>query len=224
MVLLLFQGCTSMANPLNPSIDFTEDEVLLSKIKSKYEKKEVNNIDNSLYSENSVDLISNFKVKLKVGDVVFIEIEQKIKRKSLGVKNSSQTNSINLKPASMPDLPLFTTLVAPYMNFQNENSNNFQGSMDVSNEESFKTSINAIVTRKVTDNLYFIEARKEILLANEKQLVKMSGYVHTRNVDNTYKILANKIVDLKIVYENEGSGEDALNKGFIGRIFDKVFF
>lgn len=229
---LLFGGCASTFT--EPTIDFSEDEVLLEKIRERNSGGvRSTNEDNSLYDEKSVDLLSDFKVDLKVGDVISVIITENVSRNSIANKQTTTESSMQMNPMTVnqpqANHPITSKIVGklqPIFNLgvESDKSSSFKGSVNAINQESFETSVNAIITRQVSGDLFFIEAKKTILLSNEKQKVRLTGYVHKNDIGNDYEITSSKVVDLKVSYENEGSGEDATNSSGIKRIFDKIFF
>ncbi len=235
LLVVLSYMLVSCASPsIEPKIDFSEDEVLLNKIKNKYKKVDsVDNENNSLYSKKSIDLLSDYEVDLNVGDVIFIDIDENVSRNSVGRKETSTANSMSVAPMSVtqPNAEHKITSKAigtlqPLLNLgiESDNSSSFKGVANATNVESFKTSINALITKQVSKDLFYIEARKTILLNNEKQNIKVTGYIHKNDIDNRFRINSNKVIELKVYYGGEGSSEDATNSSYIGRVLDKIFF
>jgi len=228
-------GLSGCANSLSePKIDFTEDQEFLEKVKKEngLENKSPNEY-NSLYGEDSIDLLSDFKVRLKVGDVVFITINENVSRNSVGRKQTESTSNMAMNPMNVTtpakEHKLTSQLIGklqPLFNLgvESDKSSSFQGTANAVNEETFEASINAIITRQVTDDLFYIEAKKSILLSGEKQIIKMTGYIHKNDIDNSYKIDSSKVVELKVSYENEGTSEEAMDSSFINKALNKLFF
>lgn len=232
IAMLLLSGC---ANSLGePKIDFSEDEKLIEKIKNKNSLSDNReNETNSLYSEDSIDLLSDYKVNLKVGDVVFVTINENVSRNSVGRKQTVSNSTMAMTPMNVTtpnkEHKLTSSLIGklqPLFNLgvESDKSSTFNGTANTVNEETFESSINAIITKQITNDLYYIEAKKSILLNGEKQVIKMTGYVHKNDIDNSYKIDSNKVVELKVSYENEGQSKDATDSSFINNFMNKIFF
>ena len=228
LTTIFISGCSTIKKP---ELDMNENNLNIDKIKYNYQLQRESELnDGSINIDNDYSMLGDFKKSIRVGDSITIEIKENVssqtnnnniqnKSSSIGVSGGTITSG-NAKTQSFLD-----KVINPYsslgVNLSKENK--FIGKADNSTRENFSASITGLITEKITNNLYKVEATKTLLINNEQKTLVLIGYVHTSNIGNDRLISSSKILNLKMEYRTAGDLSDTSRKGEIQRIMDKLF-
>jgi len=102
-------------------------------------------------------------------------------------------------------------------------ASDFKGKGDTNREGKLVATLTAKVVEVLPNGNLVIEARKEMTINDEKQILVLNGMVRPDDVDSTNSILSNKIADAKIYYVGDGVVQDKQSPGWFVRILDKVW-
>jgi len=101
------------------------------------------------------------------------------------------------------------------------NSNN--GSGESTRETKLSTYISARVVDKMPNNNLIIEAKKEVIVNKEKQIVILRGIIRSRDISYNNIIESNKIADMQIVFKGKGPVSDQTRRGWLSWVLDKIW-
>ncbi len=101
------------------------------------------------------------------------------------------------------------------------NSNNGTGTS--TRETKLSTYISARVVDKMPNNNLIIEAKKEVIVNKEKQIVVLRGIIRSRDIGYDNTIESNRIADMQIVFKGKGPVSDQTKRGWLSWVLDKVW-
>lgn len=102
-------------------------------------------------------------------------------------------------------------------------SDDFKGSGTTTREGTLVGTITAKVVEVMPNNNLILEARKELTINNEKQILVLRGMIRPDDilVDNT--VLSSRISDASIYFVGDGIVQDKQRPGWLVRILDNVW-
>ena len=99
----------------------------------------------------------------------------------------------------------------------------FKGKGDTNREGKLIASISAKVVEVMPNGNLMLEARKELTINNEKQILVLTGMIRPDDIDSNNTVLSSKIADAQIYYVGDGVIQDKQSPGWLVRIMDKVW-
>jgi flagellar L-ring protein precursor FlgH len=189
---------------------------------------------NSLWSDTS-NIIEDTKAR-QVNDLVTIKIVE-----SLSGSGKADTDTSRDSSADYDMTNLFG--MNNDFNIQNvkllkdfyKGTNVFQPKIVGSGKSDFKGegdtnrtgTLNATITAKVVETLpngnLLLEARKELTINEENQILVLTGVVRPYDIDADNIVLSNKLADARIYYVGDGVINDKQKPGWMVRVFDNVW-
>lgn len=107
------------------------------------------------------------------------------------------------------------------MAFESERKADNQGTSE--RNDSFRTRIAAeVVDRKPNGNLV-LEARQEFTKQGEKTTITLTGVVRPQDIQPDNIVYSYNVADADIRYSSEGPITDASRRGWLSKIFDKIW-
>ncbi len=102
-------------------------------------------------------------------------------------------------------------------------NNSSQGEGESTRESSLSTYISARVVDKLPNGNLIIEARKEVLVNREKQIVVLRGMIRPRDLSYDNIIESTKIADVQISFTGKGPISDKTRKGWLSWLLDFIW-
>jgi len=99
----------------------------------------------------------------------------------------------------------------------------FKGKGDTNREGKLIANISAKVVEVMPNGNLMLEARKELTINNEKQILVLTGMIRPDDIDTNNTVLSSKIADAQIYYVGDGVIQDKQSPGWLVRIMDKVW-
>jgi len=99
----------------------------------------------------------------------------------------------------------------------------FTGKGDTNREGKLAATITAKVVEVMPNGNLVLEARKEMTINNEKQILVFSGMTRIDDIDTSNTVLSNKIADARIYYVGDGVIQDKQSPGWLVRVLDRVW-
>lgn len=206
--LVFFVGCSSSSNT---DIVFDKPKIQIPK-----KEPEVKKNKGSLYSMQGTSLFAD-KKDLQVGDIIQIIINEDLTSKTNNKRELSSDRSTNLNAAG------FTGIGGGTSNLANKLNNNLglgigvggntadTGSVKTQLDETFSTTISAIIEETYQNGNYYIRGTKEILIEGQKQKVIVSGVIRPYDITSDNSINSSQIANLKLLYDKDGVESEILD-------------
>jgi flagellar L-ring protein precursor FlgH len=99
----------------------------------------------------------------------------------------------------------------------------FKGEGDTNREGSLIATITAKVVEVLPNGNLVLEARKELTINNEKQILVLTGIARPEDISSDNTILSSKISDAQVYYVGDGVVQDKQGTGWFIRFLDKIW-
>lgn len=211
LLVLFLVGCSSSKQEL----EFEKPEIQIPKKSPEPRKNK-----GSLYSIQGTSLFAD-KKDLQVGDIIQIVINEDLTSKSNNKRELSSDRETSLgggvfAATGNNTLGETTTGLANKanrnlgVNFGTESSSADKGSVKTQFDETFETTISAIIEETYQNGNYYIKGKKEMLIEGQKQNIIVSGVIRPYDITSDNSINSSQIANLKLLYEKDGTESDIL--------------
>jgi len=204
-------GCTSS----NQELEFEKPEIQIPKKLPDPKKNK-----GSLYSMQGTSLFAD-KKDLQVGDIIQIVINEDLASKSNNKRelSSNRNNSLgggifaatgtNTLGGAVGDVTgdLNKNLG---VDFGTKSSSSDKGSVKTQLDETFETTISAIIEETYQNGNYYIKGKKEMLIEGQKQEIIISGVIRPYDITSDNSINSSQIANLKLLYNKDGVESEML--------------
>ena len=109
------------------------------------------------------------------------------------------------------------------VNFGTESSSADKGSVKTQFDETFETTISAIIEETYQNGNYYIKGKKEMLIEGQKQNVIISGVIRPYDISSDNSINSSQIANLKLLYEKDGTESDILETPWGTKIIRSIW-
>lgn len=103
-----------------------------------------------------------------------------------------------------------------------EAENEFDGQDSSNRKHTFAATITAKVIEVLPNGNLVLEARRSMIVNDEKQSIVFSGLVRSKDVSIDNTILSSKVADASIKFEGDGPLTNMTKKGLLTRLFDFI--
>ena len=210
-ILVVFSACTA-----------SKEELVFEKPEIQIPRKSPEPLKNkgSLYSMQGTSLFAD-KKDLQVGDIIQIVISEDLTSKSNNKREltSTRDNSLGggLLAATGTNTLGGTVGNAANkfnsnlgVNFETNSSASDKGKVKTELDETFATTISAIIEETYQNGNYYIKGRKEMLIEGQRQEIIVSGVIRPYDITSDNSINSSQIADLKLLYDKDGTESDIL--------------
>ena len=188
----IFLGCAVTSEP---ELDFNKPDVQIP-------KKPPEPIKNkgSLYSQRGTSLFAD-KKDLQVGDIIQIVISEDLTSKSTNKRELSSTRDNSLGGGLLASTGTNgLSSVANKVNstlgvgFSTNSDSSDKGSVKTSLDETFETTVSAIIEETYENGNYYIKGRKEMLVEGQKQEIIVSGVIRPYDITSDNSINSSSFI------------------------------
>ena len=217
----IFLGCAVTSEP---ELDFNKPDVQIP-------KKPPEPIKNkgSLYSQRGTSLFAD-KKDLQVGDIIQIVISEDLTSKSTNKRELSSTRANSLGGGLLASTGTNgLSSVANKVNstlgvgFSTNSDSSDKGSVKTSLDETFETTVSAIIEETYENGNYYIKGRKEMLVEGQKQEIIVSGVIRPYDITSDNSINSSQIADLKLLYDKDGTESEILETPWGLKLIRKIW-
>jgi flagellar L-ring protein precursor FlgH len=224
LLVLFLVGCSSSKQEL----EFEKPEIQIPKKSPEPRKNK-----GSLYSIQGTSLFAD-KKDLQVGDIIQIVINEDLTSKSNNKRELSSDRETSLGGgvfAATGNNTLGETTAGLAnkanrnlgVNFGTESSSADKGSVKTQFDETFETTISAIIEETYQNGNYYIKGKKEMLIEGQKQNVIISGVIRPYDISSDNSINSSQIANLKLLYEKDGTESDILETPWGTKIIRSIW-
>ena len=217
----IFLGCAVTAEP---ELNFYKPAVQIPKKPHEPIKNK-----GSLYSQRGTSLFAD-KKDLQVGDIIQIVISEDLTSKSTNKRELSSTrdNSLGgglLASTGTNALSSGASKVNSTLGvgFSTNSDSSDKGSVKTSLDETFDTTVSAIIEETYENGNYYIKGRKEMLVEGQKQVIIVSGVIRPYDITSDNSINSSQVADLKLLYDKDGTESDILETPWGLKLIRKIW-
>ncbi|QKF65922.1 flagellar outer membrane L-ring protein FlgH [Arcobacter venerupis] len=211
-IVVLFSACSATSEP---ELAFEKPEIQIPKKSPEPRKNK-----GSLYSMQGTSLFAD-KKDLQVGDIIQIVISEDLTSKSNNKRELTSTRDNSLGgglagATGTNTLSGVTSNVANKLNanlgvnFSTNSSTSDKGKVNSQLDETFATTISAIIEETYQNGNYYIKGKKEMLIEGQRQEIIVSGVIRPYDISSDNSINSSQIADLKLLYDKNGTESDIL--------------
>lgn len=211
LILAVFSGCSA-----------SKEELAFEKPEIQIPRKSPEPLKNkgSLYSVQGTSLFAD-KKDLQVGDIIQIVISEDLTSKSNNKRELTSTRDNSLGGgllAATGTNTLGGTVGSATnkfnsnlgVNFETNSSASDKGKVKTELDETFATTISAIIEETYQNGNYYIKGKKEMLIEGQRQEIIVSGVIRPYDITSDNSINSSQIADLKLLYDKDGTESDIL--------------
>lgn len=207
IVTIFFTACVK-----EETIDFKKPEMQVPKPMPVVKKNK-----GSLYSLKGPSLFAD-KKDLQIGDIIRVEISESLSSNTNNKREVSadRSNSLGggvITAGSGGIGESIADKLNPLTNIGFGSTTNTENNGEVKTklDETFSTSVSAIIEETYQNGNYFIKGGKEILIDGQKQSLILTGVIRPYDITSGNSISSSQIANLKILYKKDGEEQDVLH-------------
>ncbi len=191
-------------------------------------------VANSLWSD-STNLFEDRKAR-RLNDLVTINIIESLSGSGTADTSTSRDSSGDYKLTNLfgmqsdfgiQNLPVIKNAFGSSDSFdpsvQGSARSDFKGKGDTTREGELIATITAKVMEVLPNGNLMLEARKEITINEERQILVLRGMVRPDDISMNNMVMSNKIADAEVFYVGDGVIQDKQKPGWLVRSLDKVW-
>ena len=189
---------------------------------------------NSLWND-STNLFEDRKAR-RLNDLVTINIVESLSGSGTADTSTSRdssgdyqlTNLLGMqRDFGIHNLPLIKNAFGDSDSFdptvQGSATSDFKGKGDTNREGELIATITAKVVEVMPNGNLVLEARKELTINEETQILVLTGMVRPDDIAMNNIVMSNKIADAQVFYVGDGVIQDKQKPGWLVRGLDKVW-
>ncbi len=220
--VVFFIGCATPAAKLPPPP---------AKYVSNLEVSEPDLTANSLWSDR-VNIFEDRKAR-RLNDLVTINVSESLSGSGKADTDTSRESTLDYELTKILGMnPDFNLQNARFLkdlykggnifepSIESSSSSEFKGSGDTNREGSLIATITAKVVEVLPNRNLILEARKEITINNEMQILVLTGMVRPDDINSDNIVMSNKIADAKVYYVGDGVIQEKQSPGWFVRALD----
>ena len=163
----------------------------------------------------------------KVNDVVTIVVDESSKASKAAGTALSRQSSADMGISAF--LGLEKSVVARNSNIdpsalvKADGKTAFDGSGKTTREETLNTTVTAVVKEILPSGNMLIEARRDVGVNREKQVMVLHGVIRPEDVDGSNSVPSSRVAQARIEYYGEGVISEKQNPGWMTKIIDHLW-
>jgi flagellar L-ring protein precursor FlgH len=180
----------------------------------------------SLWTDSHGSLFEDIKAR-RVGDIVTVAIYESAsasKEASTSTGRSSSASADITKFFGLEtDIANINKSIDPASLIKAGYKSDFEGSGSTSRKENLIATLTAVVVEVYSNGTMKIEGKKKVTVNSEKQIIRLTGIVRSRDISPQNIIDSKYILDADIAYTGKGVVSDKQRQGWLVRILDNVW-
>ena len=191
-------------------------------------------VANSLWND-SINLFEDRKAR-RLNDLVTINIIESLSGSGTADTSTSRDSSGDYQLTNLfgmetdfgiQNLPIVNKAFGDSSSFeptvQGSAKSDFKGKGDTNREGELIATITAKVVEVLPNGNLMLEARKELTINEERQILVLKGMVRPDDISMSNMVMSNKIADAEVFYVGDGVIQDKQKPGWLVRGLDKVW-
>ncbi|UCH81542.1 MAG: flagellar basal body L-ring protein FlgH [Nitrospiraceae bacterium] len=191
-------------------------------------------VANSLWHD-STNLFEDRKAR-RLNDLVTINIIESLSGSGTADTSTSRDSSGDYQVSNLfgmqsdfgiQNLPVIRNAFGSSDSFdpsvQGSARSDFKGKGDTTREGELIATITAKVMEVLPNGNLMLEARKELTINEERQILVLKGMVRPDDISMNNVVMSNKIADAEVFYVGDGVIQDKQKPGWLVRGLDKVW-
>lgn len=162
----------------------------------------------------------------RVNDLVTILISEQTTASKSATTTANKESDADFSIAQLPtglranNLPILNDVT---QGIKGNSSSDFTGQGDTRRQGRMTATVTAKVVEVLPNSNLVLEARKEIVVNNEKEIVVFRGIARPDDISTSNTISSSKVGDTQIYLVGDGVLNDKQSQGWLVRFFDQVW-
>jgi flagellar L-ring protein precursor FlgH len=226
LLTILFTACSK------PNVQPTVSSADYKKEMEEYQKMLASKKTTpSLWSERGTNgnLFLDYKGR-QVGDIIIVKIAENASASNSISTSTSKDTKYDLGITSMMGLPLnmgMSNFLGTGNAFNPEVKSSTKNSFSGKGKKSKQDTVTATIATRVVGILpsgnLAIQGQREIVVDQEKQVIRVRGIIRQKDVDADNSVLSTKIANAQISYSGDGVLTDSNKKGWMANAIDWIW-
>lgn len=194
-----------------------------------YEEPEPQENPGSLFTPNSAQFLYDDNRAKNVGDIVQVVVSEVSNAEHKSETTADRESNINFGITSVSPTTNFihglleATKMNEGANVVSNNTNDFEGTGETTQESTFTATVSARVVRMLPGRVMQVEGARRIRINNETQVLIVRGLVRQRDIAADNTVPSNSLAEAQIEVYGEGVLADKQRPGWMTRILDNVW-
>ena len=180
----------------------------------------------SLWNDGGGVLFADHRAR-KVNDVVTIVVDESAKASKAAGTALSRQSSADMGITAFLGLEKSVASrngnIDPSALVKADGKTAFDGNGKTTREETLNTTVTAVVKEILPSGNMLIEARRDVGVNEEKQVMVLHGVIRPEDVDGSNSVPSSRVAQARIEYYGEGVVSEKQNPGWMTRIIDHVW-
>jgi flagellar L-ring protein FlgH len=150
------------------------------------------------------------------GDTLTVLLEEDTQASKKAGTSYGKKSSADVKPGALAtmNIPLDTSLSA---------NRTFDGSGTSEQQNALHGEITVVVHQVLPNGLLEVKGEKVLALNQGEEVVRLSGYVRTSDIDTNNRVSSQRIANSHIQYVGRGALADSNQPGWLSRVLNSAF-
>ncbi|MGE4506010.1 MAG: flagellar basal body L-ring protein FlgH [Desulfovibrionaceae bacterium] len=215
---LLF-GCATRQEP-EPMPELTQPV---------YEEPEPQENPGSLYTPNSAEFLYDDNRAKTVGDIVQVVVSEVSNAEHKSETTTDRESNINFGISAVTPVTnvvaglLDATKMGEGASVVSNNTNDFEGTGETTQESTFEATVAARVVRMLPGRVMQVEGARRIRVNNETQILVVRGLVRQRDIAADNTVSSTALAEAQIEVYGEGVLADKQRPGWMTRVLDNIW-
>ncbi|MEK6349370.1 MAG: flagellar basal body L-ring protein FlgH [Burkholderia sp.] len=149
----------------------------------------------------------------RAGDVLTVELQESTQASKKSGTQVGKSSSVALPKPNVFGLTL-------PIDAQAGAKRRFDGTGASSQQNTLRGSVTVIVQRVMPNGLLQVRGEKRLVLNQGEEIVRLSGYVRSPDIDSNNRVSSQRVANARIRYSGRGSLADANAPGWLTRFFN----
>lgn len=180
----------------------------------------------SLWDDRGGGFFADHRAR-KVNDVVTIVVDESAKASKAAGTALSRQSSADMGISAFLGLEKSVSSrngnVDPAALVKADGKTSFDGNGKTTREETLNTTVTAVVKEILSSGNMLIEARRDVGVNGEKQVMVLHGVIRPEDVDGTNSVPSSRVAQARIEYYGEGVISEKQNPGWMAKIIDHLW-
>jgi flagellar L-ring protein precursor FlgH len=165
----------------------------------------------SLYADN---------VAYRRGDILTVIIRE---QQRLAIDEETDLQKDGSLDARLEEFGLKPNAFQPLPTVKGNFTRDFQGTGKIDKDGLFEARISVIVLDVQPNGNLVVEGKRNIILGDERKLIRLTGLVRPQDVSSTNTIRSENVANAAIAFEGNGSVTRTTSRGWFSRFLDFVW-
>jgi flagellar L-ring protein precursor FlgH len=205
---LLLAGCATRAPELMQPAEAVPDFLLTPQPKAQGGGLFVSQATNGLLADQRAH---------RAGDILTVLLEEETQASKKANTETTKGSNVTVKPPVLGSKAIKADVTL-------DGSSKFTGGGSSSQQNLLSGAMTVIVQQVLPNGLLYIKGDRALTLNQGDEVLRLSGYVRSTDVDQNNRVSSLRVANARISYSGHGALSDANQAGWLTKFFQSPFF